>query len=157
MIRLRLTPPRNNQRACVNLAEDYAFDGAIAQLGERRAGSAKVVGSSPTSSTAPFESAITVGSNPFRDHLGTWMDRVAGGEDVIITRRGRPRIRMSRPETYRVVPLASAGVLDELRVAMGDPHAIRLATDADVPSIERLVESAYRGEPSAVAGRPSHT
>jgi prevent-host-death family protein len=37
---------------------------------------------------------VTVGANPFRDKLGYWMDRVAAGEEVIITRRGRPRFRM---------------------------------------------------------------
>jgi hypothetical protein len=47
---LRLAPAANNQRAAINWAADFAL-GAIAQLGERRAGSAKVVGSSPTSST----------------------------------------------------------------------------------------------------------
>ena len=49
---LRLGAPRNGQRACLNWAADYELPGAIAQLGERRAGSAKVVGSSPTSSTS---------------------------------------------------------------------------------------------------------
>lgn len=49
-VHLRLTPARNNQRQLVKWAAQYEF-GAIAQLGERRAGSAKVVGSSPTSST----------------------------------------------------------------------------------------------------------
>jgi prevent-host-death family protein len=36
-----------------------------------------------------------VGSNPFRDRLGYWMDRVAAGEEVILTRHGKPRIRLS--------------------------------------------------------------
>ena len=49
-IHLRLAPARNNQRQLVNWAADYEF-GAVAQLGERRAGSAKVRGSSPLSST----------------------------------------------------------------------------------------------------------
>jgi prevent-host-death family protein len=50
-----------------------------------------------------------VGSNRFRDQLGYWMDRVAAGEEVILTRHGKPRIRLSpaqgctdsdgRPET----------------------------------------------------------
>jgi hypothetical protein len=48
---LRLAPARNNQSAAINWASEYAL-GAIAQLGERRAGSAKVGGSSPPSSTA---------------------------------------------------------------------------------------------------------
>ena len=94
-VRLRLTAARNGQRACTNLAGDYDFGGAIAQLGERSAGSRKVVGSSPTSSTPPSDGPVTVGSNPFRDRLGYWMERVAAGEEVIITHRGRPRIRLS--------------------------------------------------------------
>jgi hypothetical protein len=77
-IHLRLTPPDNNQPACINLADRFAFDGAIAQLGERRHGMAEVVGSSPTSSTPPSAIAegapITVGSNPFRDQLVYWME-----------------------------------------------------------------------------------
>ncbi len=50
-IHLRLSAPRNGQRACINLASDFEFAGAVAQLEERRAGSAKVRGSSPLSST----------------------------------------------------------------------------------------------------------
>ncbi|MDE3134852.1 MAG: type II toxin-antitoxin system prevent-host-death family antitoxin [Acidobacteriota bacterium] len=38
--------------------------------------------------------ALTVGSNPFRDRLGYWMDIVAAGQEVIVTRRGRPRLRL---------------------------------------------------------------
>jgi prevent-host-death family protein len=96
-ITLRLVPPRNNQRACINLADQFAFEGAVAQLGERVAGSHEVRGSIPLSSTStPPASgpAVVVGANPFRDHLGFWMDRVADGEEVIITRHGKPRIRM---------------------------------------------------------------
>ena len=48
---LRLGPARNGQLVGVKMAADYPL-GAVAQLGERRAGSAKVVGSSPTSSTS---------------------------------------------------------------------------------------------------------
>ena len=87
-IQLRLTPPRNNQRACINLADDFAFEGAIAQLGERLSGTQEVGGSIPPSSTSDpsLEPAvITVGSNPFRDRLGYWMDVVAGGQEVVVT------------------------------------------------------------------------
>jgi hypothetical protein len=49
-IYLRVRPTRNNQAIGVKWAADYRF-GAIAQLGERRAGSAKAAGSSPASST----------------------------------------------------------------------------------------------------------
>jgi hypothetical protein len=47
---LRLSPARNGQRHGVKMADEYLL-GAVAQLGERRAGSAKVRGSSPLSST----------------------------------------------------------------------------------------------------------
>jgi PD-(D/E)XK endonuclease len=56
-IQLRLAPTRNNQRTGVNWAEDFEFGatlarfGAVAQLGERDAGSVEVTGSSPVGST----------------------------------------------------------------------------------------------------------
>jgi prevent-host-death family protein len=95
-IHLRLAPPRNNQQACINLADDFNFEGAVAQLEERCHGMAEVRGSSPLSST--LHSAgdpIVLGCNPFRNRFGYWMDRVAGGEHVLITRHGKPRIRVS--------------------------------------------------------------
>jgi PD-(D/E)XK endonuclease len=49
-IHLRLSRSRNNQESRINWASDYEL-GAIAQLGERSAGSRKVEGSSPSSST----------------------------------------------------------------------------------------------------------
>jgi hypothetical protein len=49
-IHLRLTPSGNNQTTGINWAAQYEL-GAIAQLGERSAGSRKVAGSSPASST----------------------------------------------------------------------------------------------------------
>jgi hypothetical protein len=56
-VRLRLGPPKNNQRAGITWAKDFELaarlgqpQGAIAQLGERRTGSAKGTGSSPVGS-----------------------------------------------------------------------------------------------------------
>jgi hypothetical protein len=51
-IRLRLARARNNQEFAITYAEDYEFYGAIAQLGERVAGSHEVGGSSPPGSTS---------------------------------------------------------------------------------------------------------
>jgi hypothetical protein len=51
-LHLRLAAARNNQRVGVTMADDYRL-GAVAQLGERLAGSQKVRGSSPLSSTGP--------------------------------------------------------------------------------------------------------
>jgi hypothetical protein len=92
-LHLRLKAPRNGQRACINLADNFEFNGAVAQLGERRAGSAKVRGSSPLSSTSSSEPPVTLGADPFRDRFGYWMDRAAAGEEVLITRRGKPLVR----------------------------------------------------------------
>jgi antitoxin (DNA-binding transcriptional repressor) of toxin-antitoxin stability system len=92
---LRLVPARNNQRAALNYAAAYEFPGAVAQLEERLAGSEEVRGSSPLSSTSTEDQPIVVGSNPLRDRFGYWMQRVAAGEHIVVTHRGRPRIRLS--------------------------------------------------------------
>jgi hypothetical protein len=50
---LRLSPALNNQRLGVHWAAEYAFPGAVAQLGERHTGSVEATGSSPVSSMGP--------------------------------------------------------------------------------------------------------
>jgi prevent-host-death family protein len=93
---LRLVPTRNSQRASLNWATEYEFNrGAIAQLGERLAGSQKVVGSSPTGSTAlESRKTATVGAHEFRNHFGWYMERAAAGEQFLVTRRGKPYVRL---------------------------------------------------------------
>jgi hypothetical protein len=65
-LHLRISPTRNNQARRVNWAKDYEFAatlkafGAVAQLGERLAGSQKVTGSSPVGSTR-----VVLGPNGF--------------------------------------------------------------------------------------------
>ena len=49
-LHLRLTPAIDGQQVAVKYAERYRLKGAIAQLGERLAGSQKVGGSSPPGS-----------------------------------------------------------------------------------------------------------
>ena len=92
---LRLTAARNNQRSCINLADDFDFRGAIAQLEERLHGMEEVAGSSPASSTPPeSDPPLCVQADRFRVQMGTWLDRVCGGERLIITRRGRSIARL---------------------------------------------------------------
>ncbi len=55
-LHLRLTPAANNQELAIKYAATYELKGAIAQLGERVAGSHEVGGSSPPGST-PREAA----------------------------------------------------------------------------------------------------
>ena len=93
---LRVSPPRNGQRAGLHSAEQYSL-GAIAQLEERRHGMAEVVGSSPTSSTpaGALEAPVSVGAHEFRNRFGWYMERAAAGEELLVTHRGRPRIRVA--------------------------------------------------------------
>ncbi len=111
---LRLAPARNGQKAALHFARDYRL-GAIAQLGERSAGSRKVVGSSPTSST--LETPVTLGAHEYRNHFGWYMERAAAGERFLITRHGKPYARLSppheqldlpAPEPAEVVPITEA-------------------------------------------------
>jgi prevent-host-death family protein len=92
---LRVSVPRNGQRACVNLASDFTFDGAVAQLGERRAGSAKARGSSPLSSTSSSPTE-TVSAHEFRERVGWYMERAAAGEVFRVTRHGKPFVKLMR-------------------------------------------------------------
>jgi prevent-host-death family protein len=95
---LRLTPPRNSQRACINLADEYEFAGAVAQLGERVAGSHEVRGSSPLSSTSVTPThGLALGAHEFRERFGYYMERAAAGEEILIHRHGRPFARLSPP------------------------------------------------------------
>ncbi len=95
VVHLRLSPARNAQRACINLADHFEFEGAVAQLARASAWHAEGRGfESPqlhSSSLAP----TPVGSNPFRDHLGYWLERAAEGEHLLVTHRGNPRVKVT--------------------------------------------------------------
>lgn len=91
---LRLSPARNNQRAAVNYAADYEFEGAVAQL-------ARAIGWQPVG--RGFESlqlhdpdpeVSVIGSEEFGQHSPRFVQRAEGGESFLISRRGRP---MARP------------------------------------------------------------
>jgi prevent-host-death family protein len=97
---LRLTPPKNGQRACINLADDFDLPGAVAQLVEHRHGMARARGSSPLSSTpspAPPDT-LEVGANQFRNHFGYYLEKAGEGHEVLVSRRGRPYVRVSPVE-----------------------------------------------------------
>ena len=94
---LRVAPTRNAQRAAINWADEYSL-GAIAQLGERVSGTHEVAGSSPAGSTPEADAEVVVGAHQFRNHFGYWMERAAGGDDILITRRGRRFARLGPPD-----------------------------------------------------------
>ena len=96
-VQLRLRPPANGQRAFVNLASDFEFDGAVAQL-------ARASGWQPEG--RGFESLqlhshnrrsgpVVVGANEFRNRFGWYMERAAAGEEFHVERRGRPYVRLT--------------------------------------------------------------
>jgi prevent-host-death family protein len=93
---LRLTPPRNGQKACVNLASKVEFDGAVAQLEERPDGIRQVRGSSPLSSTprSADQTVVQVGAHEFRNRFGWYMERAAAGAVFEVSRHGRPFVRL---------------------------------------------------------------
>jgi prevent-host-death family protein len=39
--------------------------------------------------------AVEIGVREFRARLSHWLDRAAGGEELIVTERGRPRVRVT--------------------------------------------------------------
>ena len=105
LVSLRVAEARNHQRGAIVWARDFEFAavdwtalGAVAQLEERRRGTPEAGGSSPPSSiTDECESSPvqTVGAHEFRNHFGYHLDRAAAGEELLVTRRGRPYARLS--------------------------------------------------------------
>jgi prevent-host-death family protein len=96
-MQLRTAPARNGQRAALHFADEYEL-GAVAQLEERRRGTAEAGGSNPPSSTNqedPGEPGLDeVGAHQFRNHFGYYMERAAAGTEVLVRRRGKPYVRL---------------------------------------------------------------
>ena len=91
---LRVEPTKNGQRASLHWASDYLLPGAIAQLEERLTGSQEVGGSSPPSSTPQPSTGLIVGSQEFHRRFGFYMERATAGEEITVTRRGKPTVRV---------------------------------------------------------------
>ncbi len=95
-IRLRLTAARNGQHACINLADDFDFAGAVAQLARARGWQPRGQGfESPQLHSNPQDAAVTVADDACHVAFGHWLERVAGGQDAVVTRRGKPMIRLT--------------------------------------------------------------
>ena len=106
-IQLRLTPAKNGQRAGLHWASDHEFQGAVAQMVERRHGMAEATGSSPVSSTSPDarESAIVVGAHEFRNRFGYYMELAAKGAEILVARRGKTCVRLLSSSSPLVEPM----------------------------------------------------
>ncbi len=108
-LQMRLSPPRNGQRAALNWAEKFPF-GAVAQLAERSNGIREAEGSNPSSSTAmdsgEAPSREEVGAHEFRNHFGFYMEKASAGAEILIRRRGRPYARLG-PHDLAPAPVLS--------------------------------------------------
>lgn len=103
-IQLRLEPARNGQRACINLASDFEFDGAVAQLARApvwHTGGRGFESPQLHSEKRPEAPAI-LGADEFRNRLGWYMQRAATGEEFLVERRGRPYVRLA-PATAQLL------------------------------------------------------
>jgi hypothetical protein len=67
-------------------------------LGERSAGSRKVGGSSPPSSTPDADGEVVLGAHDFREKFGYWMERAGADDEILIMRRGRRYARLGPPD-----------------------------------------------------------
>ena len=94
---LRVAPTRNGQRACLNWAAEYELEGAVAQLARASRWQREGRGfESPQLHSSPSDlSPVPV--NDYRAKCGWYMERAAGGEEFLITKRGRPYARLSPP------------------------------------------------------------
>ena len=54
----------------------------------------EVGGSSPLSSTLS-DAPTSVGANEFRERFGYWMERAAGGDELLVTRHGKPFVKVT--------------------------------------------------------------
>jgi prevent-host-death family protein len=110
-VQLRTSPARNNQRAAINFAAEYEL-GAVAQLEERVTGSDEGEGSSPFSSTPKLTSQTalvlpdkdqfdelkrSVGMDEFYAKLAQYVRLAESGEEVQVTRWGKPVARLVPP------------------------------------------------------------
>ena len=94
-LQLRISPPKNCQRASIHFETDFRL-GAVAQSEERLSGTQEAGGSSPPSSISGSDAGIPleVGAHEFRNRFGWYMERAAAGEKFLVTRRGKPKVRL---------------------------------------------------------------
>lgn len=103
-VSLRTKPARNNQTAAINFAAHFEL-GAVAQLEERRYGIPEATGSSPVSSTFSRHLKDRVGMDEFCAKLAHYVRRAEAGNDILVTRWGRPVANLGPPSSNQLAPL----------------------------------------------------
>jgi prevent-host-death family protein len=100
---LRLSPPKNGQRAGIHYAAEYELAGAVAQLGRALRWQRRGRGFESHQLHSPDPpTEHEVGAHQFRNHFGYWMERAAAGAEIVITRRGRRYARLGPPDPQLV-------------------------------------------------------
>jgi prevent-host-death family protein len=96
--------------------------------------------SSPNSRDTP----VAVSADACRIRFGQWIDRVAAGEDVVVTRRGKAMIKLTRvatlaapgaaesPRPY-LAPAAAAGSPFPVAAAAGSPFPVAAGASSPFP------------------------
>ena len=105
---LRLTPPKNGQRASINIAEDFELPGAVAQLAEHALAARRPGVRIPSAPLSAVPETLQVGAQQFRNHFGYYLEKAGEGHEVLVSRRGRPYVRLTPVEP----PLELVACLD---------------------------------------------
>ena len=77
-LQLRLSPPRNGQRAAIHFASNFEFQGAVAQLARAPAWHAGGRGFESHQLHSSDDETV-VGAYAFRNHFGYWIERASQG------------------------------------------------------------------------------
>jgi prevent-host-death family protein len=89
--------------------------------------------------------AVEVGVRELRENLAEWLDRAEAGEDIVVTERGKPKVRLARAESLleRLVREGRATPPSEPRGALLPP--VRLAAGVSLSDliIEERRKSRY--------------
>jgi prevent-host-death family protein len=94
-LHLRVAPAKNGQRAQLNWASDYRLSGAVAQLGRALPWHGRGRGFESHQLHSPIQpDQQVVGAHDFRNRFGWYMERAAAGEEFLVTRRGKPYVRL---------------------------------------------------------------
>ena len=88
---------------------------------------------------------VEVGVRELRENLATWLDRAAAGEDVLVTERGKPKVRLTRAESVleRLVREGRATAPSEPRGTLPPPVRLGDAISLSDLIIEERRKSRY--------------
>jgi prevent-host-death family protein len=93
MIHLRVGVPMNGQQAGINMAQKFEL-GAVAQLGRACGWQPQGRGFESPQLHSLDCAPHAVGAETLRLRLGTYMERAHAGERFLVTRRGKPYVRL---------------------------------------------------------------